>query len=76
MSAHKRNLDTAFGEDSEDNDFGEDSEDNEPTAVPPITHTWAQLIQHVAKDVWGSEQLHPYQIHIITAFLSESTPMQ
>eukprot|EP00978_Attheya_sp_CCMP212_P020393 scaffold58319_cov28-Attheya_sp.AAC.1 len=39
-------------------------------------HSWPQLIQHVAKDVWGIEQLHCYQIQIIQALISGATPMK
>eukprot|EP00978_Attheya_sp_CCMP212_P016509 scaffold43308_cov37-Attheya_sp.AAC.1 len=52
--------------------------DNDEAAVgyqSPL-HSWPQLIQHVAKDVWGIAQLHRYQIQIIQALISGASPMK
>ena len=53
-----------------------DDDDEAATVYQSPLHSWPQLIQHMAKDVWGIKQLHRYQIKVIQALLSGATPMK
>jgi superfamily II DNA helicase RecQ len=57
-------------------DNNNNSKDEPFVGLPPTLHSWDKIIKHVAKDVWGIDSLHPYQLKIIKTLVAGVTPLK